>query len=147
MVTPRRLTDDDYERLLEFRTGLRTFLSWSKDQAAEAGLPPSQHQLLLAIRGHRDHERGPTIGDVAEYLLVKHHSAVELVNRATNAGLVQRAADPDDGRVVRLRLTSLGERKLRSITKATFQELTRLGPSLRRVWRGLGNEEGLAKGS
>lgn len=136
-TTGRRLTDDDYERLLEFRTGLRTFLSWSKNQAASVGLAPAQHQLLLAIRGHADRRRGPTIGDVAEYLLVKHHSAVELVNRAEDAGLVDRIPDGDDGRVVRLRLTNLGERKLRSITEATFEELTRLAPSLRRVWRGL----------
>ncbi len=137
MGRTRRLTDEDYERLLEFRTGLRTFLTWSKNQAANVGLAPSQHQLLLAIRGHADHARGPTVGDVAEYLLVRHHSAVELVNRAADAGLVERVADPEDGRVVRLRLTSLGEKKLAGITAATLEELDRIAPSLRRVWRGL----------
>ena len=133
----RRLTDDDYERLLEFRTGLRTFLTWSKKQAASVGLAPSQHQLLLAIRGHSDHTRGPTVGDVAQYLLVKHHSAVELVGRAADAGLVARVPDADDRRVVRLRLTARGEKKLAAITEATLEELGRIAPSLRRVWRGL----------
>ncbi len=137
MGATRRLTDDDYERLLEFRTGLRTFLTWSKNQAAKVGLPPSQHQLMLAIRGHGDHVRGPTVGDVARYLLVRHHSAVELVGRAVDAGLVERVPDSDDGRVVRLRLTARGERKLAAITEATLEELGRIAPSLRRVWRGL----------
>lgn len=135
----RRLKDEDYERLLEFRTGLRTFLAWSKKQAAGAGLAPSQHQLLLAIRGH-DHSSGPTIGDVASYLLVKHHSAVELVDRAVDAGLVERMGDADDARVVRLRLTRLGSEKIESLTEATLEELARIGPSLRRIWRGLGED-------
>src|SRR5919108_2566777 len=62
----RRIGDADYQRLLEFRTGLRRFLHWSEEQAQAAGVSPAQHQLLLAIRGHAD-ARGPTIGDVADY--------------------------------------------------------------------------------
>jgi DNA-binding MarR family transcriptional regulator len=93
-----------YERLLDFRTGLRRFLRWSADQAATAGVTPARHQLLLAIRGHPD-PAGPTIRDVAGYLLVRHHSAVELVDRAVAAGLVERRQDGDDLRAVRLCLT------------------------------------------
>ena len=137
MARKTKLGHEDYERLLEFRTGLRTFLAWSKRQAAKADLAPSQHQLLLAIRGHRDHEVGPTIGDVARYLLVKPHSAAELVTRAERAGLVQRVTDSRDRRVVRLRLAPMGEQKLESITEATLEELERMGPRLRAVWRGL----------
>ncbi len=80
-----------YQRLLDFRTGLRRFLRWSADQAATVGVTPAQHQLLLAVRGHPD-PAGPTIRDVAGYLLVRHHSAVELVDRAVAAGLVERPA-------------------------------------------------------
>jgi DNA-binding MarR family transcriptional regulator len=137
MTRKPKLSHKDYERLLEFRTGLRTFLAWSKRQAAKAGLAPSQHQLLLAIRGHRDHERGPTIGDVAGYLLVKPHSAAELVTRAERSGLVERLTDPEDRRMVRLHLTRGAEQKLESITEATLEELERMGPRLRAVWRGL----------
>src|SRR5512133_1292390 len=104
-----RIADADYERLLEFRTGLRRFLRWSEEQAQAAGVSPAQHQLLLAIRGHPD-VRGPTIGDVAEYLLLRHHSAVELIDRAEGAGLVRRRQDRDDHRVVRLELTGRGAR-------------------------------------
>ena len=74
-MAKKKLSDEDYERLLEFRTGLRTFLAWSKRQAAGTGLAPSQHQVLLAIRGHNDHDRGPTIGGIADYLLASSASA------------------------------------------------------------------------
>jgi DNA-binding MarR family transcriptional regulator len=74
------LNQAQYERLLRFRTGLRRFLRWSAEQAALAGLTPAQHQLLLAVRGHPE-PQGPTIRDVAGYLLLRHHSAVELVDR------------------------------------------------------------------
>src|ERR687887_1391800 len=101
-MTPRP-SDEDYRRLLELRTGLRRFLRWSEQQAESAGVTPAQHQLLLAIRGHPD-PRGPTIGDVAGYLLLRHHSVVGLVNRAESAGLIRRGADPDNRSVVRLAL-------------------------------------------
>src|SRR5919108_1411108 len=94
----------DYQALLQLRTGLRRFLRWSERQAAGAGLTPAQHQLLLAIRGHPD-PKGPTIGDVARYLLLRHHSAVGLVDRAESAGLVVRGPDPTNHSMVRLRLT------------------------------------------
>ena len=130
------LSDDDYARLLDFRTGIRRFLHWSEQQAGEVGLTPAQHQLLLAIRGHDD-PSGPTVGDVANYLLLRHHSAVGLVDRAEAAGLVTRKVDPDDQRVVRLRLTSLGARRLRQLSEAHLEELARLAPRLRALWAGL----------
>jgi DNA-binding MarR family transcriptional regulator len=99
------------ERLLRFRTRLRRFLRWSAEQAARVGRTPAQHQLLLAVRGH-PRPAGPTIGNVAGYLLLRHHSAVELVDRAQAAGLLKRHADPDDSRAVRLRLTRSGQRRL-----------------------------------
>ena len=83
------LTDAEYQRLLSFRTSLRRFLHWSEQQAEAAGLTAAHHQLLLAIRGHAG-ASGPTIGEVADSLLLKHHSAVGLVDRAEKAGLVER---------------------------------------------------------
>src|SRR5579864_2385786 len=97
------LSDADYERLLALRTGLRHFQRWSEQQASAAGLTPAQHQLLLAIRGHGD-QRGPTVGEIADYLLLRHHSTVGLIDRADAAGLVVRTRDPEDHRIVRLRL-------------------------------------------
>lgn len=130
------LDDDDYERLLAFRDGLRRFLHWSEQQARAAGLSPAQHQLLLAIRGDRT-EGGPTIGDVATHLLLKHHSAVELVDRAAAAGLVERRVDASDQRVVRLALTRLGARRLRDLAEQHLAELDRLSPRLAPLWSGL----------
>ena len=126
MRTP---TEQDYQRLLAFRTGLRRFLKWSEEQARAGGLTPKQHQLLLAIRGHED-PRGPTIKDAAEYLLLRHNSTVELVNRAEGGGFVRREASDGDRRMVRLRLTPLGEQRLRAISELTLEELKRYEPAL-----------------
>lgn len=126
----------EYERLLRFRTGLRQFLRWSAEQAAAAGLTPAQHQLLLAVRGHPD-PRGPTVGEVARYLFLRHHSTVGLIDRAQTAGLLERQTDQDDSRAVRLRLTELGEQRLRTLTAAHLEELARLESELHALWDGL----------
>ena len=122
-------TDEDYRRLLELRTGLRRFLRWSERQAQAAGLTPAQHQLLLAIRGHPD-PRGPTVGDVAAYLLLRHHSAVGLVDRAETAGLLVRTQDRDNLSAVRLRLTDEGSRQLEALSELHLEELAHLAPTM-----------------
>ena len=126
---PAPLSDADYATLLAFRVELRRFLQWSGAEASAVGLTATQHQLLLAIRGHPD-QRGPTITDVAGYLLVRHHSAVELVDRAEAAGLVQRRQDSEDLRVVRLVLTPAGADKLGRLSVSHIEELRRLTPWL-----------------
>jgi DNA-binding MarR family transcriptional regulator len=130
------LDQQDYERLLAFRTGLRRFLSWSGQQAEAAGITPAQHQLLLAVRGHPD-LRGPTIGEIAGYLLVRHHSAVELIDRAEAAGLVARRADSEDGRTVRVALTADGRKRLERLAAAHLEELDRMTSQLHTLWAGL----------
>ena len=130
------LEDADYRRLLQFRTGLRRFLHWSEEQAEKAGLTPAQHQLLLAVRGHGT-EQGPTIGDIAGYLMLRHHSAVGLVDRAEKGGLVERQEDAGDRRVVRLRLTPLGLRTLQQLSELHLEEIQRLAPSIQEIYQGL----------
>jgi DNA-binding MarR family transcriptional regulator len=129
-------TDEDYQRLLELRTGLRRFLRWSEQQAEAAGVTPAQHQLLLAVRGHAD-ERGPTIGDVAGYLLLRHHSVVGLVDRAEAAGLIMRVPDADNRSVVRLRLTDKGSAQLEALSEQHLQELAHLAPTMHALWDAL----------
>jgi DNA-binding MarR family transcriptional regulator len=131
-----RLTDADYEDLLTLRTGLRRLERWSEQQAEAAGLTPAQHQLLLAIRGHSD-PRGPTIGEVADYLLLRHHSAVGLIDRADAAGLVERVRDRDDHRLVRLRLSKVGAKRLDALSAQHLEELKRFALKLPNAWRGL----------
>ena len=130
------LVDDDYRRLLLLRTGLRRYLRWSEEQARNVGLTPAQHQLLLAVRGHEG-ELGPTIGDVADALLLKHHSAVELVQRAEAAGLLRRVPDRTDGRVVRLALSRRAKVALERLSALHLEELQRLADPIRPPWEGL----------
>jgi len=125
----RQLTRDDFEHLLAFRTSLRKFQRWSEDQANAAGLTHVQHQLLVAIKGHPG-TQPPTVGELAGYLLQRHHSTVELVDRAVAAGLVRRVDDANDGRVVRVRLTPLGDRRLAALTPAHLTELRNLANAL-----------------
>jgi len=129
-------SDDDYRRLLDLRTGLRRFLRWSEHQAQAAGLTPRQHQLLLAVRGHAD-PRGPTVGDVADHLLLRHHSAVELIDRAETAGLVSRGADAENQSTVRLRLTDKGLHRLEELSELHLEELAHLAPTMHTLWEAL----------
>ena len=62
-----KLSRNDFARLLAFRTDLRRFERWSERQARAVGLSPAQHQLMLAVKGHDD-RRGPTVGEIADYL-------------------------------------------------------------------------------
>jgi DNA-binding MarR family transcriptional regulator len=139
------LSQTNYQRLLAVRSGLRHFLHWSEEQARESGLTPAQHQLLLAIAGHPD-PSGPAIGDVAEYLALRHHSAVGLVDRAAAAGLVTRRTDEHNHSVIRLALTEAGLEKLDRLTEAHVRELKQLAPAMRTLWEGLdGNQEELGQ--
>lgn len=115
----------DYAKLLGFRTALRRFLRWSEDEARAAGLTPAQHQLLLAIKGHEG-ERGPTVGELSEYLVLRHNSVVELIDRAGEAGLVRRERDEDDHRIVHLHLTPLAESRIEELSRLHLEELHRL---------------------
>ena len=123
------LQQKDFEHLLSFRSSLRRFQRWSEDQARDAGLTHVQHQLLVAVKGHPGHEP-PTVRDIAGYLLLRHHSTVELVDRAEAAGLVRRVPDPRDGRLVRIQLTAKGERILNKLTPAHLVELHSLAAVL-----------------
>jgi len=126
VCTRGELGDDDFRRLLGLRDGIRRFLHWSEERAREVDITGGQHQLLLAIRGHGP---PPSIGEVADHLLLRHHSVVELVDRAERAGLVERYDDDVDQRVVRVRVTPVGEAKLTALAGAHIEELARLRAS------------------
>ncbi|WP_433634673.1 MarR family winged helix-turn-helix transcriptional regulator [Nocardia sp. CA-120079] len=124
------LTDQEYSRLLTFRAGLRQLLRWSERRAAEVGLTDTQHQLLLAIRGHCD-PGGPSIAELAGYLCTRHHSVVQLIDRTEQLGLVARKREQgNDRRIVRLMLTEAGEETLASLSATHLEELRRLTPVL-----------------
>jgi len=134
------LSQEDFTRLLQLRTGLRRFLRWSEQQAKAAGLTPAKHQLLLAVRGHPN-PSGPTIGEIADYLVLRHHSAVGLIDRAAADGLVKRNADHRSKSVVRITLTSTGIEKLDRLSEAHLEELAHLAPTMRALWRAIEQAE------
>ena len=122
-------TQTEFERLLAFRLALRRFLHWSEEQAASEGVTSAQYQLMLTIRGHRGDAAGPTIREIADALLLRHHSAVGLVDRAVEAGLVSRHADARDHRVVHVRLTRRGSACTTRLARAHLDALQSLaGP-------------------
>lgn len=122
------LTDRHFAGLLGVRTGIAVFQRISEREARLAGASHTQHHVLLALRGHPEPDGGPTVKDVAAALGVASPSAVELIARMVEAGLLQRFADPEDGRVTRLHLTSLGHRLLHQLSEPhlpRLRELTR----------------------
>src|SRR5437879_210368 len=93
------LTKQDFEALARFRFGIRRYLRFSEEIVRSHGLTPQHYQLLLALKGFPEREWA-TVRELADRLQLRHHSVVELINRAQKHGLVERAGHPDDARVV-----------------------------------------------
>lgn len=123
----RPLSLKDYRALAEIRRGMRHFMEFSAEAAHDSGLTPAQHQALLAIKGMA----GPvTIGALADWLGLRPHSAVGLVDRLTRAKLVARTPDAKDRRRVHLRLKPQAERKLATLSQVHRAELRRFSRAL-----------------
>ncbi|MCM8735580.1 MarR family transcriptional regulator [Azospirillum sp. A1-3] len=122
------IRSSDYQALAEFRHTLRRFLAFSEAAARNSGLTPQQHQAILAIKGHGD--GGMSIGDLADKLLVRHHSAGELVDRLVKADLVIRQESADDRRRVVLVLTPQAEAVLEDLSAVHLDELRKTKPLL-----------------
>lgn len=119
----------EYETLAEFRYALRQFLQFSKNAVEMAGITLQQHQALLFIIGYPGREK-ITISELAERLQIRHHSAVGLVDRLAQQGLVERVHDEHDKRQVFICLTEKGIKVLESLTSMHREELRNLGPEL-----------------
>ncbi|HXZ94105.1 MAG TPA: MarR family transcriptional regulator [Burkholderiales bacterium] len=131
-----RLSTRDYARLAAFRRALREYLHFSEAAAAAAGLTSQHYQAMLVLRACSEGVR-ITIAELAQQLLIKHNSAVGLVDRLAQEGLVARAQSRADRRKVELRLTARGRRVLAKLVATHSRELHRVGPGLRRVLRTL----------
>lgn len=131
-----RLGESDYRTLAGFRYELRKFVRYSERAAEEAGLTARQHQALLAIRAGPD--RSLHVGELAERLFLRPHSASELVRRMEEQGLVRRESSAEDRRQVRLTLSERAETMLEQLTRSHRDELRRLRPMLQDLLAGLG---------
>ncbi|PTX97832.1 MarR family transcriptional regulator [Opitutus sp. ER46] len=129
---PSAITKHHYETLAAWRYALRRFLRFSQDAARGAGIPPQQHQALLAIKGFPGRDFA-TVGELAERLMLKHHSAVGLVDRLAKRGLVRRRVSTTDRRRSEVRVTARGETLIRRLSAAHVHELRNLRPELRRL--------------
>lgn len=140
------ITHAEYQALAEFRYRLRRFTHFSEQAAREAGLEPQQHQLLLALRGFPE-DQPVTIGDLADRLLLHHHSTVELIDRSAKQGFVERQRDDADRRRVIIRLTTAGAAILRDLSVHHRSELRTTGPALAAALTALlsGAEGGVAQ--
>jgi DNA-binding MarR family transcriptional regulator len=128
-VGPEPLTKRDFEALARFRFAVRRYLRFSEETVRRHGLSPQQYQLLLALKGFPGRDWA-TVRELADRLQLRHHSVVELVDRAHRQGLVRRAAHPDDARAVRVLLTEDGEQTLARLAALHRDELRRMDATL-----------------
>jgi DNA-binding MarR family transcriptional regulator len=139
----RRLTHADYQALAQLRYLLRRFAAFSEAAARRAGLTAQQHQALLAVRGFPGRARA-SVGELAERLQLRHHSAVGLVDRLAVRGLLRRHYDRADRRRVLLTVTPRGQAHLARLSRAHRAELARLAPLLQSVLKRVGPPEASA---
>jgi DNA-binding MarR family transcriptional regulator len=123
------ISDSQYQLLAEFRRQIRSFLHFSEEAARAAGIETQQHQLLLALRGLPEGTR-PTIKVLSEYLSLRHHTTVELVDRLVKRRAIAREQSGEDRREVNLRITPEGEQVLRGLSTSHWNELMKAGPAL-----------------
>lgn len=126
---PGPLTKQDFEALARFRFGIRRYLRFSEETVRSHGVTPQHYQLLLALKGFPDRDWA-TVRELADRLQLRHHSVVELVNRAQTQGLVERASHPGDARAVRVLLTGDGEQVLTRLSALHRDELRRMESTL-----------------
>jgi DNA-binding MarR family transcriptional regulator len=139
-VGSERLTKQDFEELARFRFGIRRYLRFSEETVRRHGLTPQHYQLMLALKGFPGREWA-TMRELAERLQLRHHSVVELVNRAQKQQLVERAPDPTDARAVRVQLTADGQQALMRLSSLHRDELRRMGAALTPpIWDGTSDD-------
>jgi DNA-binding MarR family transcriptional regulator len=108
--------------LAEFRFQMRKFLSFSEIASERCGIPAQQYQLMQVIAAIPDGQRA-SITYLAERMILRHNSTVELVDRAERAGLVQRESDPTDMRRSLVQLTPEGTKIVQRLVVEHLSEL------------------------
>lgn len=134
-----KLATRDYAQLASFRHALRGFLHFSEASAAQEGLTSQHYQAMLILRGWPEGE-AVSINDLAQHLLIKHNSAVGLVDRLAEQGLMVRAPSSVDRRKVELHLTPRGRQVLAKLASMHRSELRRIGPVMTHFFSELTHE-------
>src|SRR5215831_16270687 len=129
---PKVLTTAEYQALAELRYRIRKFLREGDTVASETGLEPQQYLLLLAIRGIPNGQEA-TVSNLAERLVLKHHSVVELIDRMEAHGYVRRSRSREDRRSVLVSLLPRGEKLLEQVAEDRVGELRASGAALARA--------------
>lgn len=133
-ASPIKAPAVDYKALAQFRFELRKFQAFSEAAAQKEGLSSQQHQALLIIKGFST-QNLVSIGELAKFLLIRHHTAVELVDRMTKLGLLHRVVDNEDGRRALVKLTREGEKRLQRLSKIHFAEISAISPTLSKMMK------------
>ena len=128
----KRISAPEYQAMAELRYRVRLFLREGDAAARSAGLEPQQYLLLLAIRG-LPADSAAKIQALADSLLIKHHSAVELVDRLEKRGFVRRTRSRDDRRQVLVSLLPKGQRVLERVVQQRINEVRAGGNQLVRA--------------
>ena len=122
----------EYQDAADLRAALRTFLRRGEKVARAHGLTPQRHMLLLMIKGSPDGSEQATVMDLVDRLALAQSAVTELIDRSEDAGLVVRASSESDRRVVLVRLTSEGERRLAGAVSSLHVEREALRGALSR---------------
>ena len=120
------LSTHEFIALAGLRSALRVFMRQTEQTARRSGLTPQRHLLLLMIKGAPDGSERSTVTELSERLQLAQSTVTELVRRAEDAGLLEREQSESDGRVVYLRLTPEGERRLERVDEKLTVERARL---------------------
>ncbi|MDB6168303.1 MAG: MarR family transcriptional regulator [Verrucomicrobia bacterium] len=135
-----RLSQSHYELLAAWRHALRRFQRFSQEKARETGLTPQQHQALLAIKGFPGRDPA-SIGEIAERLQLRHHSAVGLIDRLAKRQLLRRVPSKADRRRIEVKITPKGEKMISQLSAAHLAELRHVSPELRRLLESIGDND------
>lgn len=136
----KKITSAEFRALAEMRYRIRLFLKEGDASARKAGLEPQQYLMLLAIRGLAP-EMPAKIQTLADRLVLKHHSAVELLDRLERRGYVKRTRGRLDRRQVLVSLMPRGEKILETVVQQRISELRITGRELVRAIAALLRDE------
>jgi DNA-binding MarR family transcriptional regulator len=131
-VRARRRTkavDAELARAAAYRTAFRRFLQRTDAAATNAGLTSQRYDLLLQVAS----AGALRVTDLCQRLELRQTAVTELVKRAEEAGLLERAQSAEDARSWVLRLTPEGERKLMLAFDALRDDRTALAKAFREV--------------